>query len=196
MEKTERVKCPYCGAILKLKNINIPGIERKRLVCPVCKESVLFSEFILLQNNVSEPTDYTDTDYTNRRRPDDEKTIYWTQYNRDNPINCKIGKLKLKSEGLEYPLKEGRNIIGRQASTSSATIQIPTNNNRRMSREHLVIDVQRSGSSEFKHVASLYKESTNVTFINNEVLEYGDNVILNDGDVIRLPEVAIIFENR
>lgn len=179
--KEGRIKCPYCGAILKV-NLNAPGIVNKQLKCPVCKEKSPFLKFILQQDKEKEETDYRDRN-TERTRLKGEEVS-----------NIRLAKLKLLSESLEFFLKEGRNIVGRLASSSSATIQIPTNETRRLSREHLVIDVKKIPDEGYKYVASLYKEHINTTFINNEKLEYGDSVILRNGDVISLPDVTIVFE--
>ncbi len=179
--KEGRIKCPYCGAILKV-NLNAPGIVNKQLICPVCKEKSPFLKFILQQDKEKEETDYRDCN-TERIHLKSEEIS-----------SIRLGKIRLLSNSLEFPLKEGRNIVGRLASSSSATIQIPMHEGRRLSREHLVIDVKRIPDEGYKYVASLYKEHINATFINHEKLEYGDRVVLRNGDVISLPDVTIVFE--
>ena len=46
----------------------------------------------------------------------------------------------------------------------------------------------------FVHYVSLYKEKVNETLINGVRLEYGDCVVLKDGDMLRLPEATLVFE--
>jgi hypothetical protein len=63
-----------------------------------------------------------------------------------------------------------------------------------MSREHVVIEVKRVAGKGFVHYLSLFKEKVNRTCINNDVLEYGDCVILKHGDIIHLPGIDLKFE--
>ena len=63
-----------------------------------------------------------------------------------------------------------------------------------MSREHLVLEVKKVIGKGFVHYASLYKEKVNETMINNELLEYGDSIVLKSGDKLRLPDATIVFE--
>ena len=44
------------------------------------------------------------------------------------------------------------------------------------------------------HYLSLYKEKVNKTFVGNEPLVYGDCIILNHGDIIKLPDADLRFE--
>ncbi|MCI7783026.1 MAG: hypothetical protein MR544_08035, partial [Parabacteroides sp.] len=46
----------------------------------------------------------------------------------------------------------------------------------------------------FVHIASLYKERVNPTYINQTPLLYGDHIILQMGDRIILPNVTLRFE--
>ena len=62
-----------------------------------------------------------------------------------------------------------------------------------MSREHLVINVERKPGQGFVHSVKLYKQQVNDTYINNERLTFGDIVVLRNGDLIRLPDVDLVF---
>ena len=44
------------------------------------------------------------------------------------------------------------------------------------------------------HYVSLSKERVNKTFINNTQLLYGDTLILQHGDIIKLPDINVRFE--
>ena len=105
-----------------------------------------------------------------------------------------MGKLKVEDFGVSFRLKVGRNVIGRKATASTADIQIPTAGGKHMSREHLVIEVKKVAGKGFVHYASLYKEKVNVTTINDELLEYGDSIVLKSGDKLKLLDVTILFE--
>ena len=116
-------------------------------------------------------------------------------------INCNLGASRPASCGRlvfatgDIPavtLCEGRNIIGREASTSTATVRIPQTY-KRISREHLIIDVKAVGN-EYKHEIRLYKSEVNPTMLNTTTITGGDIFVLNDGDTIKMPDLAIRFE--
>lgn len=166
-----RIRCPHCGAELAVQAR--PGIETKRLTCPVCHETAPFREF---------------------KRPSDK---FKEDLPTDDAVDCKanltIGLLKTE-DGKSFRLKAGRNVIGRKSTASSSDIQIFTEEDKRMSREHLVIDVRKEAGRGFVHYASLYKERVNETLINSMRLDYGDLVILKHKDLIRLPDCTLTFE--
>jgi len=106
-------------------------------------------------------------------------------------LSC--GKLVFLSGNIPAAqLHEGRNIIGREATTSSADIRLPRSFDR-ISREHLIINVKRVGA-EYKHEVQLYKREVNVTMLNAITLSGGDVYLLNDGDTIKLPDLTLRFE--
>lgn len=188
MDDIIKIKCPYCGAVLSVKNQ--AGIESKSVTCPICKQKSPFKDFKkIIENPNDERTQYPG---------DDEKTSYKTSSDPGTDIgtglNFTLGKLRVMPSGPSFQLKPGKNIIGRQASKSIADYQIPTDPSKRMSREHLIIDIKKVPGKGFVHYASLYKERINPTFIGSEQLEYGDCVILNHGDIIKLPDVNVKFE--
>lgn len=165
-----KIKCPYCGAILAVKKT--AGMETKSLTCPVCKES---------------------SPYTTFKQIVDKKQEEHTQVN-ETP-NYTLGQLKgIDSNTQMFRLKVGKNIIGRKATASTADFQISTGESKRLSREHLIIEVKKVPGRGFVHFASLYKMKSNATFINDEQLEYGDCVVLQHGDILKLPDVSLKFE--
>lgn len=93
--------------------------------------------------------------------------------------------------GRQYNLKEGKNIIGRKALKSEATIQIDTND-KTMSRQHCSIDLKRLPDGTFKAVISNYK-NLNLTKINNVEIADGDIIRLSKGDMITMGETTIVF---
>lgn len=176
------IKCPKCGAVIKVKNV--PGIESKSVKCPSCKEINPFIKF-------KRPSDIS---YENSGGEEP------THYGNEEPtmpnlnVNTVLGVLTLPS-GKMVELKVGRNVIGRAATTSQATIQLPTDPaHKRLSREHIVIEVVKDSTMGYVHYASLYKKEVNTTKINSAVLEYGDKIKLADGDKIYLPDMVLTFE--
>lgn len=179
-----KIKCPCCGKILLVKNM--AGIESKTVTCPVCHETSPFKAY----RRVTDTGDGKEkTVYPEDRAGDMEKTVPVTGG------NFVLGRLRVV--GLDIPpflLRPGRNVIGRAASSSSADIQIPAGENRRMSREHLVIEVKKISGKGFVHYVSLCKEKQNATFLNEERIEFGDCLVLKDRDVLRLPDATLRFE--
>lgn len=186
-----KIKCPCCGAVLAVKTQ--PGIENKKVTCPVCKESSPFKLYkTVIDKKVEESTEYPG-------KGSDERTSYRnndeTETNIGSGLNFALGRLKVLNVSVSsYRLKTGRNVIGRKASASTADFQIPVTGGKRMSREHLVIEVKKVPGKGFVHYASLYKQKVNETLVNQERLEFGDCVVLNHGDKIILPDVTMIFE--
>lgn len=177
--ETMQVKCPWCSAVLKI--MVQPQMDDKPLTCPVCKKTSKFNQY----KKVVPKTQIFGAD-------DSE-----TKVNPGGAFNSNklvIGKLVIPTSGLSFQLRLGRNIVGRKASSSSANHQIPTGENKRMSREHLLIDVRRAPTSGFEHRVSLFKERENKTYINNTQLLFGDTLILQHGDIIKLPDLTIRFE--
>lgn len=183
-----KIKCPYCGAVLSVKNQT--GIESKSVTCPICKQKSPFKSFKeVVDKNNDESTQYPS---------DDEKTSYQTSSDPRTEIggglNFNLGILSVLPSGPSFQLKVGKNIIGRRATQSSADFQIPTDGSKRLSREHLVIEVKKVPGKGFVHYASLCKQRTNATYIGNEQLEYGDCIVLSHGEIIKLPDVNVKFE--
>ena len=184
MESIIKIKCPHCGAVLSVKNQ--AGIETKNVTCPICKQMSPFSGFRPV-------ADYAAEERT--RYPGSEEHP-GTQNSGPDTVgsNFTLGRLKVLSSGKKFQLKPGRNVVGRQADNSTADIQIPTEGSKRMSREHLIIEVRKVPGKGFVHYASLCKEKVNATFVNDAGLEYGDCVVLHHGDIIKLPDSDVKFE--
>ena len=172
-----KIKCPNCGGILSVKlktqnqEVNIP--------CPICKITSPLKFYVQVTNQLQ---------CSNK---DDETQIGL------HVVNYVVGQLKIQgTEMSPSQLKMGRNVIGREAKSSTADIQIPqqSTGRSRMSREHLIIDVDKVVGKGIVHHLSLYKAGVNDTFLNNEKLEAPDRFILKDGDVIDLPEAKLVFE--
>lgn len=174
MEESIIVKCPHCSAQLKINR----NIEKVKVNCPICKQSFLPKD--------AKQVTKSDGDSTQLN----EKTIL-PAVEKDHVL----GVLRKVAGGSEqYQLKLGKNVVGRKANVSSADIQIQTGESRRMSREHVVIEVKKVEGRGLVHYISLYKEKLNPTFVGDERLEYGDCLVLNQGDEIKLPDCTLIFE--
>lgn len=188
MDEIIQIKCPFDGAVLSVKNQ--PGIETKNVTCPVCRHRYPFTQF----KRVAPPvrSNESDTEYP----VGEDRTSYEAEEKTKigNRPNYTLGKVTVVDSGLSYQLRPGRNVIGRKGQKSGANFQIDTADKRSMSREHIVIDVKKHPVKGFVHYVSLYKEKVNQTFICNEPLLYGDCIVLNHGDLIKLPDATLRFE--
>lgn len=185
MTEILKIKCPFDGAVLSVKNQ--PGLEKKNVTCPVCKHKYPFTSFRLLTPNPS--ADGPGTEY-----PGTEEHTSYAYGPSANEMNLTLGKLHLVGSGISFQLRPGRNVIGRKGSKSSADFQIDMGEKRAMSREHIVIVVQKVPGKGYVHYISLFKEKVNKTFIGEDQLLYGDCIVLNHGDMIKLPDATIRFE--
>ena len=176
--ETLDVKCPWCSAVLRIKSA--PGMEGKNITCPNCKHSSPFTQFKPVIPVVEESITCFPGGTGNVPKPAKENLI--------------IGRLIIPLTGISYQLLPGKNIIGRKSPASSANLQIETDGNKKMSREHLIIEVVRLPTFGFTHCASLYKEKVNKTFINEAELMWGYTQILQHRDVIKLPGAELRFE--
>ena len=172
-----KIKCPNCGGILSVRaKILNPEMN---ITCKIC--------------NIPSPLkSYTQIKEQPQSSNNDDETQLGVRAE-----NFVIGQLKIQGSDLSpFLLKMGRNVIGREAKSSTADIQIAqqSTGRSRMSREHLIIDVDKVVGKGFVHHLSLYKEGVNETFLNTEKLEALDRIILKDGDVITLPEAKLVFE--
>lgn len=186
MDEIIKIKCPFDGAVLSVKNQ--PGIESKNVTCPICKNKYLFTEFKRVQTAPPPPPQ---PPYPNHNMPggNGEMTIPWLPDASFTP-----GRLRVEGSGATYQLKQGRNVIGRKSSKPEADFAIDTGENRSMSRSHLVIDVRRDPVNGIMHCVSLFKEKVNATYVGKVQLLPGDCIVLNNGDVIRLPDATLRFE--
>lgn len=188
MDEIIKIKCPFDGAVLSVKYQ--PGIESKNVTCPICKNKYPFTGFKRIQAAPAPPP------------PPVEHTEYGPHIQGGNDMgrtrlpdaNHTLGRLCVEGSGATYQLKRGRNVIGRKSSKPEADFAIDTGENRAMSRSHLVIDVRCDPAKGFIHCVSLFKEKVNATYVGKIQLLPGDCIVLNDGDIIRLPDATLRFE--
>lgn len=143
--------------------------------------------------------------YPQQQYPWQQQYQQQQQYPGDNHNTVISGVNMLNPTQLDFPgmliinncmyqLKPGRNIVGRDCATATADIRIACPS-KRMSREHLCIDVERRGDV-YVHIASLCKANVNPTRIGNATLIYGDSIPLTSGAQIHLPDCDIRFVSR
>lgn len=89
-----------------------------------------------------------------------------------------------------YQLKIGENVIGRYSESSTADIRLRGND--RMSRQHLIIKVEKV-ANKVVHTAAFAKKQCNPVKINSQLIVYGEEVFLNNNDIIELPGISVKF---
>ena len=184
MQEVIKIRCPFCSAVMAVKNK--PGLEKLNVPCPVCKRSTPFVQYKVMGDNPFSGKRNTEEtigpDYDERTRIPEMKVAIMGVLRQTAP------------ERRVFKLKVGRNIIGRAVAQSTADICINTGDSRRMSREHLMIEVKSVPGHGYVYYARLCKEKVNRTLINNKPLDYGECVVLENRAVITLPDATVCFE--
>ncbi len=175
MPENIKIKCPVCGAVLTV--VSMPGIETKKIPCPICKTATKFTDY---KKPTVKPVDDND---------DETQTEGETEPADLN--NYVIGKLQVSGSSTQYTLKIGKNIIGRKANSSTANVQIETTD-KTMSRSHSLIEVVKLSKGGYKHYFS-NANNKNATLVNNENVESDDKLILNGGEIIKMGNVVLKF---
>lgn len=201
--ETKRIKCPSCGVLLDVRNSQNESV--KMINCPQCKAQlrVMFSQ----QQKPTSPSygetqcfggnggetqyvsqDNGETRYVGATSDNPNETIYAGK--KETAVNPGC----LSYNGQSYPLSFGENIIGRKATTSQATIQIATDD-RYMSRQHLMIQVIKISSEKVRVVVSNY-HNKNASYVNGQLLNEGDQLILSDGSVIKMGNTSVTYHQK
>lgn len=101
-----------------------------------------------------------------------------------------IGAIKVMATDEMFKLREGRNIIGRRAQTSTADLCIASDPY--MSRSHVRIDVVRKGNGFEHHLVEI--NSKNIVRLNGRTIDRGDILLLKSGDNLTLGTTQVVFE--
>lgn len=188
--QTKRIICPKCRAVLDVKNSQDEAV--KQITCPSCK-TILKVNFQPQQEPVEAKTYYAPP----KQKPTDSGETQLAD-NSDGatqlqmPSCKKTAKALLKYGGVNYPLEEGQNIVGRKGNTSKATVQIETAD-RYMSRQHCSITVTTLPDGTKKAVLSNY-QNKNLTCVDGQEIETGDVIRLTDGNSITMGHTTVTFK--
>lgn len=170
--ETKRIKCPSCGVLLDVRNSQNESV--KMITCPQCKAQ--------LRVNFSQ--DNGETRYVGSSSSSSDETLFVGQKAQATPGCLTFG-------GQKYPLEFGSNIVGRKASSSQATVQIATDD-RYMSRQHLLINVIKLSDEKVRVVAS-NDHNKNATYVNGQLLNEGDQLILADGATVKMGNITVVY---
>lgn len=188
--QTKRIICPTCKVVLDVTNSRKEAV--KRITCPSCK-AILQVKFQPQQEPIEAKTYYAppkqpvaDNGETQLAGSLSGATQLYT------PTQKTSATAKLTFGGKDYPLDEGQNIIGRQGTTSKATVQIKTED-RYMSRQHAIIRVTTLPDGTTKAVLSNY-QNKNLTTIDDQPIGANDEIRLTDGNSITMGHTTVIFK--
>jgi pSer/pThr/pTyr-binding forkhead associated (FHA) protein len=116
--------------------------------------------------------------------------------------NIPAGWLVLHTEGCEpktYPLREGKNRIGRK--TLSNAPEIPVENDIYVSRNHAMLVVKKLQNLEYEYIIAdnaelLGKPSLNGTFINGNTERLDEKPVkLKDGDTVQVGITKFVLQS-
>lgn len=192
MDQFIQIKCPFCGAVLKIKQQ--AGLEKASITCPVCKKKTPFTGFGKVNNGDNE---MTEGPLFNPSNPNKEETDIWGSNDKtkvNNFFNAAIGCL-VETSGKRWTLRPGVNTVGRKLQSGSQQVDIPIQDytgERRMSRNHAKVEVVQLGNGAYKHILCNW-QNKNETYVGGEVLHEGDRIILQNGMSIRFANIDVKF---
>lgn len=193
-----KIKCPTCGKVLRLQDA--PNINAASFTCPVCEEKHVVGK---CQRYVEQPKpmvssgDETRYGGASAWQGGDETRI-GSQPQCGGSDETRIGSASspavgvlMDNMGRTYQLRLGINTIGRKAASSPASVQIATDD-RTMSRSHAVIDVSHAGGKTIHILRN--GANKNPSFLNGSLIGQQDQLILNNGDRIKMGNTEMTFK--
>lgn len=188
----KRVTCTNCGVELSVKNSKNETL--KIITCPKCS--------VKLKVNFPPVTD---------QEPLQAKTVLVNTPSGESPTVLGGGlgqsgetqyvakpiqqkRYYLSYNGNRYPLRIGQNTVGRKAASSAAHVQIETSD-LYMSRRHVCIEVLQLGDGNNKVLISNDKNK-NATYVNGNLLNKGDRVVLTDGTQIKMGNTIVTYKEE
>ncbi len=194
-----KIKCPTCGKVLRLQDA--PNINAATFTCPVCKEKHVVGQCQRIEQPKPASPGGEETQY--RQMPPSQRGNEETQYvskpssqyggeatRLGSAPSVNIGSLA-DSMGRTYQLCVGINTIGRKAETSTASVPIVTAD-RTMSRSHAIIEVSNAGG-KIVHILR-NGANKNPSYLNGAVIGAQDQLVLNNGDRIRMGNTELTFK--
>lgn len=194
-----KIKCPTCGKVLRLQDA--PNIDAAFFTCPVCKEKHIVGK---CQRYVEQPKSIAPTgDETQyggvymqhlggdeTRMASEVRQEYCDETCIGGTSTARVGML-VDNKGASYQLCSGINTIGRKATSSSASVQIATDD-RTMSRSHTIIEVRNAGGQTIHILRN--GANKNPSYLNGSLIGQQDQFILNNGDHIKMGNTELIFK--
>lgn len=193
-----KIKCPTCGKVLRLQDA--PNINAASFTCPVCKEKHIVGKcprYVEQLKPMASSGDETRYGGASAQQGGDETRI-GSQPQCGGSDETRIGSASSPAVGVlvdnlvrTYQLRSGINTIGRKAASSPASVQIATDD-RTMSRSHAVIEVSNAGEKTIHILRN--GANKNPSYLNGTVLGPQDQLILNNGDRIKMGNTEMTFK--
>ncbi len=167
--------CPKCSKLITVSEAKLPQNQEKAMIkCPACQQIIVF--LVPKNTNPQQP----------ENKSDEPKTLVDNIITKQN-TNKTVQLIEIASQKI-FPLKIGKNIIGRNADISI------NNGDKFMSRKHCLIEITNKNNTlniiltDNGEVDDNAKPSTNGTFYNGspERLSVYDKIYLNNGDKIKI----------
>ena len=185
----KRIQCPTCKVVLDVKNSK--NEAEKQIVCPSCR-TVLKVKFPPQQ----EPMEAKTYIAPPKQPADNGATQLAVGISGATQLAADVPKQETTATllfgGKTYPLEEGQNLVGRKANTSTATVQIETDD-RYMSRQHCAVTVTTLPDGT-KKVVLCNDQNKNATTIDGMSIEKGDQIRLTDGNRIMMGRTTVTFK--
>ena len=193
-----KIKCPTCGKVLRLQDA--PNINAASFTCPVCEEKHVVGK---CQRYVEQPKPMVSSGDEARDggaspQQGGDETRIGPQPQCGGSDETRIGSASSPAVGVlvdnlgrTYQLRSGINTIGRKAASSPASVQIATDD-RTMSRSHAVIEVSHAGGKTIHILRN--GANKNPSFLNGSLIGQHDQLILNNGDRIKMGNTEMTFK--
>ena len=186
-EAVKEIKCPKCGCVLHVPFNVVPRIN-----------DIAKTQLGSFPTEKNTPHDSAETQLGFKPNPAKTNNSGETQLGPTTlpPIAQVQPRLKpgrLVCNGKEYPLKIGRNIVGRKSQLKPADIMLDVND-QYMSRQHIVIDVQQIGDTLRATIANY--QNTNSTLVAGLPLNKGEEFVLSNGMEIKMGDTVIIYRSN
>lgn len=171
-----KVRCPGCGITLEVTNSK--NEAQKRFACPQCAKNLVVM--------------FDCHEQDGETQLGGKPSTYETQVAQPGP-QAKSCRLVLGAK--DYDLEIGRNTVGRKARTSTADVQLDTDDHY-ISRVHAVINVRRLSNGALKTDISAHDNAKNPTRVNGAVLLTGDAIVLHSGDKIQMGDTTLTYREN
>lgn len=191
-----KIKCPTCGKVLRLEGV--PNINSAHFTCPVCKEKHLVGNCQRFTEQPNPPSVCDETRYgyaSVKQQHSTDETMLSGQggcdQTRIEPAQKQAAGTLVDCFGKSYHLQMGVNTVGRKAASSTASVQIATDN-RTMSRNHAIIEVCNTG----ERIISILRNGANKnpSYLNGVLIGQQDQFVLNNGDHIIMGGTELTFK--
>lgn len=194
-----KIKCPTCGKVLRLQDM--PDINAASFTCPVCKEKHIVGKcqrYVEQPKPIASQGDETRYGSSPAQQSGGDETRIDSQQRQGGGDETRINSESQLSLGVivdcmgrTYHLCSGINIIGRKAGSSAASVQIATDD-RIMSRSHAIIEVYNAGGKTIHILRN--GSNKNPSYLNGSLIGQNDQLILNNGDRIKMGNTELTFK--